>query len=204
MLMKQGLAASLLSLSLTACVNLSATHPPALKSYQLNRPSQAASPWLKTHRTIAVREGYIAPAFRGTGIVYQIDAEQVNYFVSSRWQALASTMITSAIADTLQTSTLFKAIVISPPYVGAVDQTISVNLLALTQVFDKTLQHSVEHVVIQLAISDRLGNLQTVKNFTANIPARATPLAGVTAANIALQQLLPQMLRVIYDCRGID
>lgn len=194
-----------MTIGLSGCLNLGATHVRAVKVYQLQTSPLDLAPSLlvKTKRSIAVKGGFIAPANQGTGMAYQAHAYEVNYFVESRWQAIPSAMVVAALAQTLQYSGLFKAVVVSPPYVGEVDQEVNVDLLALTQIFDATLQHSSEHFTVQLILSNgRTGKLQAVKTFDLTCSAGADAESGVKAANGALQKALPAMLAAIYSVQG--
>ena len=200
MRLTQYLSLSLLTLSLAGCLNLSALHTNSIKSYQLTGGLDTKPSTLpKLNRTSAIKGSFIAPPYQGNGMAYQLNPYEVQYYVESRWQALPSVMIVTALAESLQKSELFKGVVVAPPYVGEVDQEIDVNLLELKQVFDATGQHSVERVSIQLVMSDgRTGKLQALKNFELSVPAEPNPEAGVVAANSALQQLLPSMVDAVY------
>ncbi len=192
-----------LALSQVSCLNLGATPSHDIKNYQLQATAIAPIAIPKTAKTLAVKEGFIAPANRGLSMVYQLNAYQVNYFVESRWQTLPSSMITAALSEALQNSGLFTAVVLTPPFVGPIDQTVTVNLLELRQVFDATKQHSVIHLRVQLVVTNGVtGKLEAVNNFSAHVPSDPNPIAGVKAANQALQHVLPEMITLIAHTNG--
>lgn len=198
----RGVTGLLIAVGVSACVNMGAVHIKQLHNYQLTTSESDTSMrgWPKLKRSVAIREGFIAPSLRGMTIAYQVNAYEVNYFVESRWQSFPSTMIVTALAKTLDSSGVFNAVVIAPPYVGPVDQEVTVNLLNLVQVFTADLKDSSEHLTVQLALSNgRTGYLQSVKTFDITVKAGRTPESGVIAANQALQQMLPEMLKVIYQ-----
>ncbi len=193
----------LLALSQVSCLNLGSTSVPVIKEYQLQAPAIAPLAMPKTSTTLVVKEGFIAPMNRSLAIAYQIKAYQIHYFVESRWQTLPSSMITVALAETLQNSGLFKAVVVAPPFVGPIDQTVTVNLLGLVQIFDVTQQHACLDMHLQVVLSNGVtGKIDAIKDFTARVPADPTPVGGVVAANRALQQLLPEIMTFIVKAHG--
>lgn len=189
----------LLAASLSGCINLGPTEQTKVQSYQWTAEDVVVPPLAKVPYSIAIREGFVAPAYRSTALAYQLHLSQVNYFVAHRWQAAPSSMLVNVLAQTLEKTAAFKAVVVVPPYVGRVDRVVYVNLLQLSQVFDAQQQRAYEHVVIQLVLNQRDSNaVSGMRTFECTLPTATNPVAGITAANQALQHLLPSMIDYIY------
>lgn len=201
MVMKNTLTLALLSGMLTACINLGPMSAQANHSYQLTGQDDVRLPVLaKKPYAIAIKEGYVAPAFRTTGLAYQTQPQQIQYFVQHRWQSPPSSMITNVLAQALQQSNDFQAVVVVPPYMGQVDYTVYVNLLNLTQVFSADHQQAEEQVSLQIVINHLSSNkLKAAKTFRVRLPAAANPQGGVAAVHQALQQLLPDIAAYVYQ-----
>lgn len=188
-----------IALGLVACVNLGPSKGSPVHDFQLVNGS-VRIPIVSTKAcTVSVQEGRSATAYHGTAMAYQIRPYQIDYFALNRWQVPPLTMMTDGLAQALQDSSGFKAVIVRPPYVGQVDRVVHINLLQLSQVFDSTGTLAKQRLQLQLVMTQDVA--QTVvsqKIFTAEVPVKATPLGGVQGANQAWQKMLPEMVAYIY------
>lgn len=187
------------TLGLTACINLGPSQGAPVQEYQLVNGA-AHLPILQPKAcTISVQQGWVAKAYSSTAMAYQIHPYQASYFALNRWQTPPLTMITGNLAQALQNSGGFKAVVIAPPYVGLVDRVVHVNLLQLNQVFDATGSSAKERLQVQLLTTQEVTQkLMSQKTFTVEVPVAATPFGGVAGASQAWQKMLPDMIAYIY------
>jgi ABC-type uncharacterized transport system auxiliary subunit len=188
------------ALALSGCIDLGPSAVQNVQSFQWQAEMASQTQLPKIRCALAVTEGYVAPAYRSSDMAYQLTANQVNYFVVNRWQAAPSAMLVNVLAQVLQKTNGFKAVVVVPPNIGAVDRVVNVNVLALSQVFESNPKSVYEHVNIQLVVTKNATNtVESMRTFELKVPVAANPTAGVDGANQALQQLLPTMVDYIYS-----
>lgn len=187
------------ALGLTACISLGPSKGSPVHDYQLVNGTVRIPVLTPKACTVSVQEGWVETAYHGTAMAYQTQPYQVNYFALNRWRVPPLTMMIGDLAQALQGSRGFKAVIVRPPYIGHVDRVVHINLLELSQVFDATGTVAKQHLQLQLVITNDFA--QTVvsqKTFTAEVPVQTTPFGGVQGANQAWQQVLPGMVAYIY------
>lgn len=188
-----------MALSLTGCINLGPGTASPMHDYQLQNGNVPLPQLPKSSCTVSVQEGFTVPAYRSNAMAYQMNPYQVDYFAQNQWQVTPSVMIVNNLAEALQGTNGFKAVVVTPPYVGQVDRMVYVNLLKLSQDFEPKSPRVYEQLRVQLVVS-RGDSRQVVsqQTFDLKVPTAANPLAGVDGANQAWQQLLPSMMAYVY------
>jgi cholesterol transport system auxiliary component len=127
-------------------------------------------------------------------MAYQLQAEQINYFAENQWAAPPVELLQPILVHALQQSGIYRTVVVAP-YSGDADQRLDIRLVQMQQQF---WQHpSVYQMSIQVQlINETMNQPIAAKRFTATVPATSDdPQGGVAAANVAVQQLLPQIIR---------
>lgn len=187
------------ALALSACINLGPSKASPIHDYQLVNGEAPIPTLVPKVCTISVQAGWAATAYRGNAMAYQMHPYQVDYFALNRWQVPPLTMLNDNLAQALQNSGGFRAVIVTPPYVGRVDRVVHLNLLQLSQVFDASTSVVKERLQVQLVTTkDVTQTVVSQKTFTLAVPVKASPFAGVAGANQAWQQMLPAMVAYIY------
>lgn len=132
------------------------------------------------------------PAYNTTQMAYTSKPYQLAYFAENRWADTPAQMITPLMVETLQNTNYFRA-VITPPFVGRYDYTLSTQMLTLKQ--DFTQQPAVMRLVVRAQLNRvESGQLIANKQFNINVPLQQkSPYYGVVAANQATSTLLREL-----------
>lgn len=180
---------------LTGCSLLSPVKQKPVTSYLIKDPiAEAKTSPAKSHRVLLVSTVTTVPWLNTTKMAYQTTSQQIGYFAQSQWISPPNTLIQPIIVHALLNSRNYLAVV-SPPYYGVYNQRLDIQVLKFQQIFTQ------EPSYYQVTLQARLLNAGTQrliaeKRFTATVPAPYdNPEGGVTAANQAIQLLLPQLVR---------
>lgn len=195
---KKGLFVFAMSMGLTACIHIGTPVTETTQNYTLvDLPSTPIhAPY--TGKVVAVGSGEALPRVRSSSMLYQQKDFQLKEYALHRWLAPPVSMIAPIISSELDHTGAFKAVVSAPSYAGMPDYQISVVLERLQQNF--VLEKSTEQLVLQLILVNMKTNqVVAAKTFSAEVDAAPDAPGGVLAANQALAQLMPDMIRFIVQ-----
>jgi cholesterol transport system auxiliary component len=132
-----------------------------------------------------------SPGFETAQMVYVQRAYELDYFAANRWADTPSRMLGPILAQALEQSGSFSAVVQAPSIVPADVQVVS-ELVRLQQNFE---MHPSRIEFALRAIDVRSKRLLATRLFEATESAPSDdPYGGVTAANVALQRILEQVV----------
>ncbi len=191
----------LFSALLTGCIHIGSGNQSPSHYYTFNVNSeQLIKKYPHTHKTLQVNIGQALTTLRTSKMAYQTSEPRFNYFVSHSWLAPPSSLISPVIAEALEQSAYFKAVVIAPAYAGTTDYQLTITLFKLQQNFTASLQTSTEQLSLQLVLIDSLKNKPIAAHtFSIEVPSAPDPVSGVRAANQALAELMPKMVEFVID-----
>lgn len=127
-----------------------------------------------------------------TNIVYSLKPYKVAYYSENEWAETPSQMLQQLIVQTLQKTNHYTA-VISAPYFGSYDYTLTTQILFLQQIY------TVNPPVVQFTLRAQLAKSGTneliaIKQFEINQPVHdCTPYSGVLATNMAVSKILAEL-----------
>lgn len=143
--------------------------------------------------TLLVSVSTLSPAYQTSQMVYMKHPFQLNNFAKNEWVASPAQMLLPLLLESLRNAGHFHAVV-ATPYTAGSDYRLSVKVVKLQQNF----LHSPSQVEMELLadlIDAKLNTVVASKRFTSSVTAAEdTPLAGVVAANIAVANLLEQIV----------
>ena len=150
--------------------------------------------------TLEVSAPRSSPGFETDRMAYVQRAYELDYFASNRWADAPSRMLGPVLARALEESGGFGAVVQAPSTVSA-DVRMVTELVRLQQNFE-TRPSRIEITLRVQLIDVRTGRLLGTRVFeaTENAPSD-DPYGGVTAANVALQRILEQVVQ-FHGCRS--
>lgn len=181
-------ALGLLGISLSACMSLSPIATPPVNHYIINSLPVAKPITARTHFSLTVMPVTAVVGFDSAAMLYLSKPYQLAAFARNDWTAPPASMISSLLLTSLQQSQAFSA-VIGPQAVGSTDLIFNTELLALYQ--DFTITPSQVVLTMQASLSEHSGKVLASEQFAAEVPASAdNPVAGVTATNQAVQEVL--------------
>lgn len=187
--------ASLLSVSammLSSCSLLSPVKGENKETYVLNTVPSSV-PEKKTRSiTILVTLPEARPTYNTTQMAYTIRPYQVAYFTQNQWAETPPQMLQPLIVRTLQKTHLFHAVV-TPPFMGRYEYTLSTDIAMLQQDFTKVPARLDLKVQAQL-IKSSTNQVVGTKQFSVSEPIRyKSPYSGVAAANRATAKILKEI-----------
>jgi len=134
-----------------------------------------------------------SPGFETAQMVYVQRAYELDYFAANRWADTPSRMLGPILAQALEQSGSFSAVVQAPSIVPADVRVVS-ELVRLQQNFEMHPSR-IEFALRVQAIDVRSKRLLATRLFEATESAQSDdPYGGVTAANVALQRILEQVV----------
>ena len=144
--------------------------------------------------TLEVSAPRSSPGFETDRMAYVQRAYELDYFASNRWADAPSRMLGPVLARALEESGGFGAVVQAPSTVSA-DVRMVTELVRLQQNFE-TRPSRIEITLRVQLIDVRTRRLLGTSVFeaTENAPSD-DPYGGVTAANVALQRILEQVVQ---------
>ena len=164
-----------------------------LSDIPLDLPSET------THSaTLLVLVPETMPAYATTQMAYSTQAYQIAYFSKNEWAATPSQMIQPLIVKTLRNTHYFSE-VLSPPFFGRHTFALHVEILELKQ--DFTSEPAMLQLAMRIYLSREATNqIVATKDLSVReaMPER-NPYAGVVAANEAMQKLLRELAKFVFE-----
>lgn len=134
-----------------------------------------------------------SPGFETADMAYVLRPYELNYFATNRWADAPSRMLGPLLAQALEQSGSFRAVVQAPSVVPADIRVVS-ELVRLQHNFET--RPSRLEIALRVQLIDLRGKrVLATAMFDATEDARSDdPYGGVTAANVALQRMLEQFV----------
>lgn len=177
---------------LAACAPLKLPQPESQSTFLLDAQPPAAQQAVRHDLALAVGETHAWPGFDGTAMTYTRRANEIEYFARNRWAEPPARMIAPLVAQALERSGAFRAVVRarSP---AAAELRLDTELERLVQDF-RAQPSRVELALHAQLIDLRDGHVLGAQDFelTENAPSD-DPYGGVVAANRALARLLDEL-----------
>lgn len=152
-------------------------------------------------QVVVVNQPQTAPGLFGAHMLYQRHPNQIEHFAFSRWAASPAAMIEPLLLDVLRSGQRFAAVLSSPAPVRA-DLRIDNDALWLIQTFEADSSF-IELRMASRVYSPQQRRLLASEQFSyTESAARATPAAGVAAAERAVERLLGDYHRFVQDAAG--
>lgn len=184
-------AALLSALLLAGCTGLTAPQGSSPNIYVLDaRPDMQISA-IKRDLVLAVAMPQARPGFASAQIAYLQQAHELNYFASSRWADTPARMLQPLLAQALEQSRGFRAVV----QAGAIPADIRLDIELIRLQHDFTLPASRVQLTLQAQLIDlRSKRVLAVRQFDATENADSPDAyGGVSAANRLVQRVLGQV-----------
>ncbi len=164
----------------------------------------SALPAASSHRP-ARREGVLAvsppraqPGFDTDRMVYVQRPYEIEYFADNRWAEPPARMLAPLLAQALERSGAFRAVVQAPSAVAA-DLRLDTELVRLQQDFS-TRPSRIELTLRAQLVDLRHGRSLATREFDVTEPApHDDPYGGVVAANQAVARMLGQLVAFCAD-----
>lgn len=168
---------------------------PVTNTYTLSNAYKPAVASTTSSLSIFVSNPSAVPGYQTSKIVYCNNPYEIKYFSKNRWIAPPAQMLLPLIAESLQNTHRFAAVVI-PPFAGSTDLRLDVTLLKLQQKFLDNIHQS---SVLELSMRAQLINLHNnqpiaTTQFALNQKIASTKLYDVVkTANQVVTQALQQI-----------
>jgi cholesterol transport system auxiliary component len=177
---------------LAACTPLKLPQPESQSTFLLDAQPTAAQQTTRHDLALAVGETRAWPAFDGSAMAYTKRVNEIEYFARNRWAEPPARMITPLVAQALERSGGFRAVVRTRSPATA-DLRLDTDLERLVQDF-RAQPSRIELVLHAQLIDLRNGRVLAAQDFalTENAPSD-DPYGGVVAANRALARLLGEL-----------
>lgn len=191
--------ASLLSvIMLSGCSLLSPVKSENKETYVLNTTPNTVPEKKPKSISILVSLPDARPTYNTTQMAYTVRRYQVAYFTQNQWSETPPQMLQPLIVRTLQKTHLFHAVV-TPPFMGRYDYTLSTDISMLQQDFTRVparLEFKVQAQLIKSSNNQVIGT----KEFSVSEPIRyKSPYSGVAAANRATAKILREIAEFIVS-----
>jgi len=189
----------ILSTQLMACSLLSPVKTIPVNTYTLAVSGTGVSLRAPQGRQVLlITAPTAAPGYQTTNMVYTQRPFELSSFAHNRWTAPPAEMLAPLLAQNLQASGCFHAVV-SPPFPGNVDLTLDTRLLNLQQEF--TGDSSQVRLALQLTLSNNNTHEVLVNQRVEAVvlTGENNPYAGVIAANKAADVVLMKIRKLV--CR---
>lgn len=184
-------AALLAALLLAGCTGLTAPQGSSPNIYVLDaRPDMQPSA-IKRDLVLAVSMPQARPGFSSAQIAYLQQAHELNYFASSRWADTPARMLQPLLAQALEQSRGFRAVV----QAGAIPADIRLDIELIRLQHDFTSPASRVQLTLQAQLIDlRSKRVLAVQQFDATENADSPDAyGGVSAANRLVRRVLGQV-----------
>lgn len=173
---------------LTGC----AVQLPPDVGYVINQQPDHIIKARRHHTTLMILRPDTAPAYNTTRMAFTTKPFQLSYYSASHWAETPADMFMPLIADTLQKTHHYRAIIL-PPFTGQYSYALRTIINELR--IDYTKPQAVLNLSVQAQIlSGVTGNLVATHEFNASVPLSCrTPYSAVIAANRASALVLSEM-----------
>lgn len=181
-------AVLVLAMALNAC----AVQLPPDVGYVINQQPDVVKRSRHHHKILMVLKPDTSPAYNTTRMAFSSRPFQISYYSSSHWAETPSDMFLTLIADTMQKTHHYRAIV-TPPFTGRFNYALRTNINEL--LIDYTKPQAMLNLSLQAQLlSGTTGNVVAVREFNVSVPLGCrTPYSAVIAANRAAALALGQM-----------
>lgn len=187
----------ILFLQISACSLLSPVKTPPINTYTLTtkKSSVSVTPRRRTE-VLLIAQTTAAPGYQDSNMIYTLRPYELKSFANNRWTAPPAEMLTTLLAESLQASGCFHAVVASP-FAGDSQLTLETYLLSLQQEFSGNT--SQVRMALRLTLLDNVTHqVLTNQRVEAVVPvAENNPYHGVIAANAAADIVLHKTRRII-------
>ena len=183
----------LMGFFLTGC----AVKLPAMETYVITAISSAPLPkHRQTHLNLLVTSMIANPGYEKKRMIYMTSPDHLNDYSVHEWAAPPAQMLTSLIAERLQDTGYFHAVVIAPS-VGKMDYRLDTRLIVLHQEI-LPLEQRVRCIIQATLINVKTQQIVASRRFQALVPVPGgTPASGAVAANQAATQIANQLSRFV-------
>lgn len=182
-----------LALVLDGCAGLQPPPPASPNVYVLAARPMAKAPRTPRNVVLEVGEPHAWPGFDTPAMIYVQRPYTLESFATNRWADAPARMLAPLLAQALEQTGSFKAVVQSPSNVPA-DIRLEVELVRLQQNFGVRPSRSELALRLQL-IEVRGRRVLATKSLEQTEDAPGDdPYGGVTAANVALQRIIEQVV----------
>lgn len=173
---------------LTGC----AVQLPPDVGYVINQQPDNIKQARRHHTTLMVLRPDTSPAYNTTRMAFTTKPFQISYYSASHWAETPSDMFLPLIADTMQKTHHYRAIIM-PPFTGQYSYALRTTINELR--IDYTRPQAMLNLTMQAQIlSGVTGNLIATQEFKVSVPlACRTPYSAVIAANRAAALALSQL-----------
>lgn len=177
---------------LAACTPLKLPQAESQSTFLLDAQPPAAQQAARHDLALAVGETRAWPGFDGAGMAYTRRANEIEYFARNRWAEPPARMIAPLVAQALERSGAFRAVVRARSQAAA-ELRLDTELVRLLQDF-RAQPSRVELALHAQLVDQRNGRVLAAQDFelTENAPSD-DPYGGVVAANRALARLLGEL-----------
>jgi cholesterol transport system auxiliary component len=194
-------AALLGTFALGACslLNPSASVPPSFywidgSHSQVNASRPDASE--RTLPTLIINPPHAAAGFDSQRIIYIREAHKLEYFAHSEWVDSPARMLGPLLVAAIKRSGTYGAIVLSPASASG-DQRLDIEIIRLQHNF-QTQPSRVQLTLRAYLLDDATRRVLAWKEFEGEaLSATETAQGGVSAANIAMQDVLDQLAQFL-------
>jgi cholesterol transport system auxiliary component len=178
------------TLMLTSCFSPVKTNPP--NKYFLDKPANYVPNKKMRPITLLISLPDTRPAFNTTQMAYSIRPYEISYYAQNQWAEAPVDMFQVLLVQALQQTHHFKA-VITPPYTAHYDYVLNTQILDFLQDFTHGAPHFVMTVRVQIYKTSTNQVIGTRQFTVAQPMLRASPYAGVIAANCAASIMLEKI-----------
>ena len=179
-------------LLLAACTSLSAPQVASENIYVLDAQRATKPAQVKRNLVLAISEPQTRPGFDTPRIAYVQQPHELNYFVTSRWADTPARMLEPLLAQAMEQTGGFRAVVQTP---GAVPADVRLDTELIRLQHDFVTRPSRVQLTLRAQLIDVRGQrVLAVKQFDESETAASdNAYGGVTAANRAVQRVLDQL-----------
>lgn len=185
----------LLSIFLTGCLKPVAA--PNIVYYRLDATSHASS-YKHSAKTLLVATPSAASGYQTADILYSLYPYHLVSYTKHRWVAPPAHMLQSLIAQSMQNTGYFAAVVTTPVVVKT-DYSLNVQLVKLQQNF-RDEQNSDVVLVLRAILTNNQSKVVMEKVYQATqMVTEKTPYGSVKAANLAVESVLARLARDVVN-----
>ncbi|HXZ51255.1 MAG TPA: ABC-type transport auxiliary lipoprotein family protein [Burkholderiales bacterium] len=177
---------------LVACTPLKLPQAESQRTFLLDAQPPAAQQPARHDLALAVGETRAWPGFDGAAMAYTRRANEIEYFARNRWAEPPARMISPLVAQALERSGVFRAVVRARGQAAA-ELRLDTELMRLLQDF-RAQPSRVELALHAQLVDLRNGRVLAAQDFALSENAPSDdPYGGVVAANRALARLLGEL-----------
>lgn len=178
---------------LSACSILGPVQTPDEQRYMINAMPVSFKPLHQTRAILLVAQPETSGLYNTTSMAYVVKPYQVSYYSRAQWAETPSQMIMPILAQSLERTGAFKAVVVAP-YLGRYDYVLNTQIIKMQQNYLSANQGYFELVIQAQILRATTGTTIATRQFSVRTPIGApSPYNGVIAANDAMARALMQI-----------